>query len=442
MSVKQFRKRLAQLNGPEKDRTWFPRLLESFARAQGELDAEIVSIDEDVVISYLRSMRDAGKPAWQRLQLVRALESYLAIVVRDRVNSLEAIKVKLIEIVGRERTSGSGTANAPGIAGELDPNEPELLRRTRTELRRMRYKYLTEKAYIGWLRRFMVHCHSEQLADFGEGEIKEFLSDLAVSGNVSASTQKQAQSALLFLYQKVLGRELSFLNVTRATKPSKLPVVLSREEVTRLAAHFAPGRDLLMFQLMYGAGLRHKECRRLRIKDVCFDQGQLVIRDGKGEQDRITVLPECCVEALKTQISQVKVQHEADIERGLGEVYMPFALARKYPNASRELGWKWVFPARNVARDPRSGVLWRHHVGEDLFAELFANAMKKAAILKNAVPHTLRHSFATHLLEDGADIRTVQALLGHKDVSTTMIYTHVMNRPGITVKSPADRMFG
>jgi len=441
MSVILFKKRVAQAVKNENDKLWYPRLLVAFARSIDVSDSQSIPIDPDQVIVYLRSMRDAGKPAWQRLQLVRALEAYQATVVRQPIGGLEAIKAKLTEIAGRERMSGADATAAPGIAGKLDPNEPELLRRTRTELRRMHYKFATEKAYIGWLKRFMTHCRSEDLGQFGEGEIKKFLSDLAVDRNVAPNTQNQAQSALLFLYQKVLGRELAFLNISKATKQAKLPVVMSREEIAKMAVHFQ-NRHLLMFQLMYGGGLRHNECRRLRIKDICFDQGQIVIRNGKGDRDRVTVLPGCCVEPLRVELERVRLLHESDLDRGLGEVYMPHALARKYPGASRELIWTWMFPARVLSTDPRSGTLWRHHVSEDFFADAFSAGVKKAAILKNAVPHTLRHSFATHLLEDGADIRTVQALLGHKDVSTTMIYTHVMNRPGITVKSPADRVFG
>ena len=191
---------------------------------------------------------------------------------------------------------------------------------------------------------------------------------------------------------------------------------------------------------MYGSGLRHKECRRLRVKDVAFDQGHIVVRNGKGDQDRITVLPQCCVPELQRQIEAVRHLHQRDLRRGYGKVYLPHALARKYPNANREFGWQWVFPSPKFSKDPRSGQVWRHHISESVFANNFKRALMNAKIHKNAVPHSLRHSFATHLLEGGSDIRTVQELLGHKDVSTTMIYLHVMNRPGIAVTSPADSL--
>jgi integron integrase len=262
---------------------------------------------------------------------------------------------------------------------------------------------------------------------------------LAVEGNVTAGTQKQAKCALLFLYQKVLGRELGFLDMGQANKPSRLPVVLSRPEVVRLLPEFQ-GLRRLMFLVMYGTGMRHRECRRLRVKDVCFDEGHIVVRSGKGDQDRITVLPERCREALREQIEVVRRQHERDLDDGFGAVYLPHALERKYPNENREFGWQWVFPAKKLAKDPRSGKFRRHHVSDEYFGEFFKRAIDRVGITKNAVPHSLRHSFATHLLEDGADIRTVQELLGHKDVRTTMIYLHVMNKPGLAVRSPVDAL--
>ena len=304
----------------------------------------------------------------------------------------------------------------------------------------MRRKALeTERAYAGWVSRFMRHCGSEDLRQFGDREIKSFLTQLAVEGNVAPNTQNQAKSALLFLYQQVFQRELGFLDAVPADKPERLPVVLSREEIARLWPEFK-GLRRLMFQVMYGAGLRHRECRRLRIKDICIDEGHIVVRTGKGEKDRITVLPERSRQPLIEQIEAVRRLHQRDLDDGFGAVYLPYALERKYPNEKREFGWQWLFPARQMSRDPRSGERRRHHVSEDYFAVFFKRAADRVGIAKNAVPHSLRHSFATHLLEDGADIRTVQELLGHKDVRTTMIYLHVMNKPGLAVRSPVDAL--
>jgi len=313
------------------------------------------------------------------------------------------------------------------------------MQQMRKELR-LRHKAMeTEKAYVGWVGRFINHCGSDDLNRFGEPQIKSFLTDLAVEGNVAVSTQDQAKSALLFLYQSVLGRELAFLDVTRANKPRRLPVVLSRGEIALLIPEFV-GTRRLMFLVMYGAGLRHAECRRLRVKDVCFEEGHIVVRNGKGDKDRITVLPERSSEELRLQIERVRRQHLHDLDAGFGTVYLPHALHRKYPNENREFGWQWVFPSQQMSKDPRSGITRRHHISENFFADNFKAAIDRVGILKNAVPHSLRHSFATHLLEGGSDIRTVQELLGHKDVKTTMIYTHVMNRPGIAVKSPVDQL--
>jgi integron integrase len=239
----------------------------------------------------------------------------------------------------------------------------------------------------------------------------------------------------------VLGRELAFLDVTLANKPGRLPVVLSRSEITLLFPEFSGVRKL-MFEILYGAGLRHAECRRFRVKDACFDEGHIVVRNGKGDKDRITVLPDRCIEGLREQMERVRRQHRCDLDSGFGSVYLPHALERKYPNENRDFGWQWLFPSHQMSKDPRTGIVRRHHIGEKYFAAHFKATADRVGIAKNAVPHSLRHSFATHLLEDGADIRTVQELLGHKDVATTMIYTHVMNRPGIAVKSPADALSG
>ena len=380
----------------------------------------------------------------QRLQAVRAVEAYRNLVLKTEQPALREMRIKLGRIADRERASvstlaGLGNGDERELVGRIDPAEPEILQQMRRELRRRRKALETERAYVGWAGRFIRHCGSDNLQQFGEPQIRSFLTDLAVEGNVAASTQDQAKSALLFLYQSVLGRELAFLDVTRANKPQRLPVVLSRPEIERLFPEFV-GLRRLMFQAMYGAGLRHAECRRLRVKDVCFDEGHLVVRNGKGDKDRITVLPERCCEGFREQIDRVRRQHQRDLDAGFGAVYLPHALQRKYPNENREFGWQWVFPSQHMSKDPRSGAVRRHHVGENFFADYFKAAVDRVGIVKNAVPHSLRHSFATHLLEGGADIRTVQELLGHKDVATTMIYTHVMNRPGLAVKSPADAL--
>jgi integron integrase len=434
---------LNRLNFGENDRKWFPSWLLRFAKYLGAGREQDLSFTTDQVIAFLVSIKKNGVPAWQRLQATRAIEAYAVHQLKRPVAGLDDVKKKLGILAAQEsRRAGGGTdgnETDKDVIGVLDQNEPEVVRRMRSDLRRMRYKFETEKAYIAWIKRFIVHCRSDDLEQFVEGEIKDFLTGLAVDGNVARSTQNQAQSALLFLYQKVFGRELPFIDASGAHSGQHLPVVLSREEISTMLPFFA-GRNRLMFLLMYGAGLRHKECRRLRVKDIEFDLGHIVVRDGKGETDRITVLPQSCIESLHKQIAAVKELHASDLSAGFGEVYLPYALARKYPNAAKEFAWYWVFPSRQYSKDPRSGKKWRHHIGESAFGGRFTKVVRLAGLTKNAVPHSLRHSFATHLLEDGTDIRTIQELLGHKEVATTMIYTHVMNRPGITVKSPADRV--
>ncbi|HYE34140.1 MAG TPA: integron integrase [Methylocaldum sp.] len=272
----------------------------------------------------------------------------------------------------------------------------------------------------------------------GAPEVERFLTHLAVDRNVAASTQNQALSAILFLYKDVLGIELPWLSeVRRAKKPERLPLVLTVEEVKRVLARL-DGQHWLMASLLYGAGLRLLECVRLRVKDVDFGYKQITVRDGKGQKDRMTMLPQAVIEPLKAHLEKVKVLHEHDVEEGYGEVYLPYALERKYPNAGREFGWQYVFSAQHRSRDPRSGKERRHHLDEQSLQRAMKKAVRAAGLTKPASCHTLRHSFATHLLQSGYDIRTVQELLGHKDVSTTMIYTHVLNRGGMGVNSPLD----
>jgi integron integrase len=274
----------------------------------------------------------------------------------------------------------------------------------------------------------------------GAPEITKFLSSLAVEGNVAASTQNQALSALLFLYRDVLDQDLPWLDdVVRAKRPARIPVVLTRDEVRTVLLQMH-GVPRLMAMLLYGAGLRLLECAHLRVKDVDFARSQLVVRSGKGDKDRVTMLPAVVRAELTRHLEAVKQQHEMDLRHGAGWVELPSALARKYPNAGREWPWQWVFPATRIYVERATGQRRRHHLHESVLQRAVREALMKAAIPKRASCHTFRHSFATHLLEDGHDIRTVQELLGHRDVNTTMIYTHVLNRGPAGVQSPADRM--
>lgn len=318
------------------------------------------------------------------------------------------------------------------------PKGPRLLDQVRDRIRVLHYSYRTEQTYLAWICRFILHHGKRHPREMGKSELEAFLSHLATERNVAASTQNQALSAILFLYRQVLGIELDWLeDVVRARKPERLPVVLSREEVQSLLAHI-DGEKGLMAGLLYGAGLRLMECVRLRVKDVDFGMNQLVVRDGKGRKDRVTMLPQSHVDSLRRQIERVRRIHAEDLKRGFGEVHLPFALARKYPSAPRETAWQYVFPSTRLSRDPQSGNVMRHHKDEEALQRAVKNAVRSSGIEKPASCHSLRHSFATHLLESAYDIRTVQELLGHRDVRTTMIYTHVLNRGGQGVRSPLD----
>ena len=297
----------------------------------------------------------------------------------------------------------------------------------------------TEEAYIRWFKEYILFHHKRHPAQLDNGHVTAFLSHLAVERRVAASTQNQALSAILFLYREVLGQELKWItDVIRAQKPKRLPVVLTRQEVESVLLHLS-GTPWLMASLLYGSGLRLMECVRLRVTDVDFGSRQITVRDGKGGKDRVTMLPEALIEPLTRHLMRVRLLHEQEVREGFGYVYMPFALARKYPQAEREWRWQYVFPASKRSSDPRSGQERRHHMAETVLQRAVKAAVGRAGINKTASCHTFRHSFATHLLEAGYDIRTVQELLGHSDVSTTMIYTHVLNRGGKAVRSPLDK---
>lgn len=321
----------------------------------------------------------------------------------------------------------------------MTTSQPKLLDQVRDRIRVKHYSLRTEQAYLSWIKRFIYFHGKRHPKDMGAREVEAFLSHLAVEGRVSASTQSQALSALLFLYREVLELDLPWLDKVVRAKPSQhMPVVLTVAEVRAVLARLE-GVKWLMASLLYGSGMRLMECLRLRAKDIDFERHEILVRDGKGMKDRVTMLPASVVGPLQEHLAKARALHEKDLAEGFGEVYLPFALGKKYPNAGREWGWQYVFPSSKRSIDPYSGKERRHHLDEKVLQRAIAAAVKEAGLVKPASCHTLRHSFATHLLQSGYDIRTVQELLGHSDVSTTMIYTHVLNKGGRGVVSPLDR---
>ena len=321
-----------------------------------------------------------------------------------------------------------------------EPKKPRFLDQVRSVLRYHHYAFRTEKTYIHWIVRYIRFHQMKHPSELGTAEVARFLGHLAVKLNVSAKTQNQALNALVFLYGKVMGRPIGELKgVPRAPTKKYLPVVLTAMEVTRLIDAARPANRLLI-GLLYGTGMRLSEALRIRVKDIDFEKNVITIRGGKGDKDRIVMLPIRLKEDLLVQLARTKMVHQSDLAKGFGAVWLPNALDRKYPSAPRDWMWQYIFPSGTLSSDPITQITRRHHIHESAIQRAVQEAAKIAGILKPVGPHTLRHSFATHLLESGSDIRTVQELLGHKHVETTMIYTHVLNRPGVSVKSPLDRL--
>ena len=413
---------------------WLKRMFEFWKVSSG---SDLV-IDDKRLIDFLKMLKQSSTATWKRHQAAVVAGRYVEMISGE---SDPAIGEVIRALQQRALAEKNGDAGAAKQEQHFPEHEPAVITEMRKALRLSRYKFDTEKAYVGWVKRFLAANPGREVSTLAEPEIRAFLATLVMNpdGGVSANTLKQSKSAILFLFQKTLGRELAFLEHGEATKPKKLPVVLSVDEIKAIRGQMT-GTRLLMMDLMYGAGLRSKECRRLRIKDMQIDEGTILVRNGKGEKDRITVFPSHAIKRVIEQIERRRVRHQRDLESGEGEVFLPDALARKYPTESRKFGWQWLFASPRTRLDPRSGRRWRHHVSQDYLGKEFATALKVSGCVKNAVPHSLRHSFATHLLESGTDIRTVQELMGHADVKTTMIYLHVMNKPGLAVKSPLDRL--
>ncbi len=320
-----------------------------------------------------------------------------------------------------------------------EKHPPKLLDQVRDAIRLKHYSVRTETCYVDWIKRYILFHNKRHPKDMDGAEIESFLTHLATVRNVSASTQNQAFSALLFLYKHVLHQDLTIpIDSVRAKSPRHLPTVMTKDEAMRLIGEIPPSTHLLMAKLLFGTGIRLMECLRLRVKDIDYEQNIIVVRDGKGGKDRVTVFPESLKIPIRQQLQYSKALHDKDLFEGYGEVYLPFALEKKYPNANKEWYWQYVFPSHKLSKDPRTSIIRRHHLDECGLQRAVKSAAQKAGISKMVSCHTFRHSFATHLLESGYDIRTVQELLGHKDVTTTMIYTHVLNKGGLAVRSPLD----
>lgn len=426
-------------------KTWFKK----FARFHGVEQFERWRFNQDQVIAFLRNEKSAGAPTWKRLKIAESIDLYQKTFFTHPAVDLTAICNTLHQHAEKERavqrnaeSDQWGGESIDEAVGLIDPKEPELIRELRRALRLNKRELETERAYVKQVQAFMRARSLDSIAScasIGPKDVEAFLTDKAVRGNVAESTQDQAFYALLFLFKHVLKREMGCIDAVRSTKPKRVPTVMSHDEVAGVLGELS-GTYLLIAQILYGAGLRLCECLRLRTKDIDFDQMQIVVRHGKGKKDRLTPLPKELVEPLRKALRSRKILHDKDVDDGTASVWLPRAMGLKYPNAHREFKWQYLFASPKLSTDPRTGRLHRHHLHKSTFPEHLATAVKGAGVNKLVTSHTFRHSFATHLLMDGADIRTVQELLGHADVKTTMIYLHVMNRVDVTVRSPLDRL--
>jgi integron integrase len=418
---------------------WYVNWTQQFARFLPDLP--LADRQQSHVTAFLATLQT--NPALQPWQIAQAGDA-LRLLYQKLLRTPWALDGKPWPTAAPADSLPAPAAGTPqdfSARAERPARSPELeaiLSRVRSEMRLRHLSLRTEQAYLGWIQRFSAFYPGTPLETLGAEAVRSFLSYLVERRDVSASTQKQALNALVFLYAQVLRQPFGDLEAfPRAKRPKRLPVVLARGEVEALLGAM-DGTLALMAGLLYGSGLRLMECVRLRAKDIDFELGQIVVRDGKGQKDRLTMLPERYRQPLRAHLERVRELHAGDLAKGFGEVWMPPALARKYPSAGRDWRWQYVFPSQQLSVDPRSKAVRRHHASERPLQRAVADAARRTGLSKPVTPHTLRHSFATHLLESGSDIRTVQELLGHSDVSTTMIYTHVLNKPGLAVRSPAD----
>ena len=393
------------------------------------------------VIQFLKSKVKQGVPAWKRLKIVDGLIVYRLAIMKSDLPELQVVQKKLRQFALNDKLKRAGGSIEEAV-GKINPNEQDAVQEFRRKLRVMGREYNTEKAYVKWLKRFMKTRGLDCLADFedvDEKNVESFLTDLAVDGGVAAATQEQAFYALVFFFEHVLRKDVRGINALRSDKRKLVPTVMTKDEVGNVLSNL-DGPYLLMAQLLYGTGMRIGECLRLRVMDIDFGNQRIRVWNSKGSKSRFVPLPARAVPMLQKHIRNRETLHHDDVSSGMASVWLPDALAVKYPKASRQFKWQFLFASHKFSKDPRTGKFHRHHIHRDSFARHLNLAVSNANVLKPISAHTFRHSFATHLLQSGADIRTIQELLGHGDISTTMIYTHVLCRPDINVVSPLDRL--
>ncbi len=415
---------------PQKSHPYYVSAVEYFMHAFPK--RALSSLSQDEIEQYLAAQLQKRLESWQKIQLIEAIQLLL----------IEAVDIRTARFVDwgywREQVIDSNLLpdNRPLKQRSAGVNSAWLFELTR-KIQAKNYSIRTEKTYLNWVKQFDCFLRGRKFDDVAPRDIESFLSYLAVDRKVSKSTQNVALNSVVFLMREVLNRPADEYGFTHAKRDQRLPTVLSKDEIKRLLVHVADDYAL-MVGLMYGTGMRLMECVRLRVKDIDFDYSQIIVREGKGNKDRVVPLPDCYRDAIHAQLAFVKQQHQEDLALDAGGVFLPESLIRKYPNTQKELRWRYVFPSSRISFDPHSGAKRRHHIHATALQGAVKRASESAGLLKRVSSHVLRHSFATHMLEAGYDIRTVQALLGHADVETTMIYTHVLNKPGLSVKRPAD----